>query len=130
MTSRTQRLIIPPVAESLGEAREWIRVLLEMAGVDAAVIDDAQLVVTELLSNAMRHAEPPLELEVSLAGSDVVIEVADHSPDLLPRELPIDHSRIGGWGIGILSALSTSWGVRIFDDHKIVWVVLPATGAL
>ena len=130
MESLSQRQTILPLTESLGLARDSVAALLGAAGVAQSVIDDAQLVVTELLSNAMRHAEPPLGLEVSVADSGVVIEVADHSPELLPQQLPPDLARTGGWGMGILTAISSAWGVRTFPDHKVVWALLPATWAI
>lgn len=115
---------ITPTSDSLGLARQKIAGLLRDAGWSDDAIADAQLVATELLSNAINHAEPPLDLGLGLDSEQLTIVVGDHSPDRPARILPEDRKRIGGWGLAIVAHVAPRWGVRIVGSRKEVWAVV------
>jgi anti-sigma regulatory factor (Ser/Thr protein kinase) len=96
-----------------------------------AVAEDARLVVSELLSNACRHAGGPAELVLSLTGGTLRIEVLDGSPALPSPRMPHDASRPSGHGLHLVQRLSSAWGVTGRADGKSVWAELawlPADG--
>ena len=85
--------------------------------------DDAALVVSELVTNALRHGAGTVVLRASFVDGRLNIAVTD-SGDALPRQLPIDAERIGGLGLHIVERVSGEWGVSPFPGGKTVWAVL------
>ncbi|MFI7136454.1 SpoIIE family protein phosphatase [Streptomyces massasporeus] len=98
--------------------------------------DDATLVVSELVTNAVVHAGTDVEMECRLEGdtSDtaaLVVEVSDHHPSRAPRgsepETPHDTPEYGR-GLRLVGALSEAWGITYRTGRKTVWARLPARG--
>lgn len=82
----------------------------------------AQLLASELITNAILHTRRPGELRVSLANDLVRIEVRD-TVDMPPR-LKHEVGVAGGWGLRIVTALSNGWGVERSRGGKNVWFEL------
>jgi anti-sigma regulatory factor (Ser/Thr protein kinase) len=74
----------------------------------AAVADDAALMVSELVTNAVRHGAGEVTMHVGLAPDKLVVEVHDHGAEM-PHLRTAD---LGGWGLHIVDRLSTRWGVK------------------
>jgi anti-sigma regulatory factor (Ser/Thr protein kinase) len=110
-------------AASVGDARSWIDTFLAEREIEDTVRDDAQLVVSELVTNALMHGEGSLVLRASIEDSSVHVSVTD-SGDSLPEVLPLDPSRIGGLGLIVVGRVATSWGVAPFPGGKKVWAAL------
>ncbi|MEU0893517.1 SpoIIE family protein phosphatase [Streptomyces massasporeus] len=98
--------------------------------------DDATLVVSELVTNAVVHAGTDVELECRLEGDTpdtaaLVVEVSDHHPSRAPRgsepETPHDTPEYGR-GLRLVGALSEAWGITYRTGRKTVWARLPAGG--
>ena len=89
---------------------------------------DASLVVSELVTNALRHGDGPTVLRASLAAAEVQVAVTD-SGDGEPRLLPPDPERIGGLGLVVVSQVAAAWGVAPFPGGKTVWAVLARPGS-
>jgi Histidine kinase-like ATPase domain len=108
-------------ATSTREVRGLVRDLLH--GRDGIMVDDAVLVVDELVSNAHRHGRAARRCRLSLIdeGRCVRVEVDDTSP-AQPRLRTPDRS--GGRGLVLVDRLASSWGVRNQADHKTVWAEL------
>ncbi len=87
------------------------------------VSDDLALVVSELVTNAVRHAEPPLRLEIQTSEHRVVVAVADGS-DGAPAPRAVDSNAEGGRGMMLVDLLSTEVGVRAHPPGKTVWAAL------
>jgi anti-sigma regulatory factor (Ser/Thr protein kinase) len=89
--------------------------------------DTVSLLVTELVSNGVRHAGTALELVLSFDGGCLRIAVSDGDP-----RPPLVRDRgqlsVGGWGLALVDSLSTEWGTDI-DDHrgKTVWFQIDTT---
>jgi anti-sigma regulatory factor (Ser/Thr protein kinase) len=82
----------------------------------------AELVLCELVTNALRHALPPLEVRVQPLGSaGVRIEVYDASADRLPVRDRAPLEAEGGRGIEIVASLASRWGIESSDSRKMVW---------
>jgi two-component sensor histidine kinase len=83
--------------------------------------DTVSLLVTELVSNGVRHARTQLELVLTFDGSCLRIAVSDGDP-----RPPVARARqeltVGGWGLALIDSLSTEWGTDVDDGRgKTVW---------
>ncbi|MGW3955170.1 ATP-binding protein [Streptomyces sp. NPDC004752] len=121
----------------VGEARHRMRDQLSSGGVSESVIDDAVLILSELLSNACKHGRPLGE--ASAGDGDVraawrvdprgrlIVEVTDGGGPTRPAPATPSVTAHGGRGLNIITALADDWGVR--DDTRgevTVWVVVHA----
>jgi anti-sigma regulatory factor (Ser/Thr protein kinase) len=88
------------------------------------LVDDAILVITELVENVVQHTGDGGELVLRRGDDAVRIEVADTSPQL-PRQYPPDPRRIGGRGLLVVAAMARAWGSRRSDHGKVVWADVP-----
>ncbi|PPK93809.1 anti-sigma regulatory factor (Ser/Thr protein kinase) [Kineococcus xinjiangensis] len=127
-------LDLPATLRAAGAARRAARaVLLAWGHTDAATHDVVELVITELVTNAVRHtgsaAEVPrLHLESGEPGSgeDLLVAVSDGSSiRLVVKELT--ETEESGRGLGIVAALGSAWGVEDWEGGKRVWVRLPVS---
>lgn len=123
-------VLLPYAPASVGTARWRLTTDLRQAGVYSAAVGDAVLVVSELLSNAIRHARPlpgaMLEVTWNLDGGAVEITVSDGGGVTRPQPAIPSLSSLGGRGLAIVEYLSCSWGVSTEDSRTTVWAVLPA----
>jgi hypothetical protein len=87
----------------------------------------AELLVSELATNALRHAATPFRVGV-IAGETVRLELWDDSTTP-PRLMPATAGAESGRGLRILAALSSAWGVDLHSGGKVVWCELPASGS-
>jgi hypothetical protein len=87
------------------------------------VVRDAELVVTELVSNAIRHGVGDVYLSVSRRRHFLHAAVHDANP-ALPRRREPDPDRESGRGLVILDAVTAGWGSTPADPGKIVWATI------
>ena len=118
--------LLPPQPSSAGVAREVLACKLHEWHIDC-LCDDAAIVVTELISNAVRHAATAVELRIVQLPSGVRLEVRDGSRQPLRQRWTTTDDE-GGRGLHIVDALSSRHGVEPEPDGKRVWaeVLLPA----
>jgi anti-sigma regulatory factor (Ser/Thr protein kinase) len=114
--------------ESASEARSWLTSFLHERQVEDPTVMDAALVVSELVTNALRHGDGPTVLHATLSGADVQLSVTD-SGDGEPRMLAPDRERVGGLGLVVVDRVAAEWGVAPFPGGKTVWAVLARPGA-
>ena len=111
---------------SAAEARRFALATLADWGL-ARLKDTITLLVTELVSNGVRHAQTALELTLSFDGSCLRIAVADGDPRppvARTREAPT----VGGWGLTLVDALATQWGTDVEETRgKTVWFEIDTT---
>ncbi|WP_210589636.1 SpoIIE family protein phosphatase [Streptomyces sp. GESEQ-35] len=93
--------------------------------------DDAVVVVSELVTNAVVHAGTDVGLVCRLeaATGDLVVEISDHHPSRAPRDSdgePSYETPEFGRGLRLVAALSEDWGVTYRRGAKTVWARLPA----
>ena len=126
--------MLPYTASSVGIARRRLIGDLARAGVYEATACDAGLVLSELISNALRHATPlPGSLvKVSWMLGDEFIEVAvsDGGGPTVPMVNKPAANALGGRGLGIVDRLALRWGVYTRQDgsETTVWAALPLSG--
>jgi serine phosphatase RsbU (regulator of sigma subunit)/PAS domain-containing protein/anti-sigma regulatory factor (Ser/Thr protein kinase) len=135
LASREAAMTSDPVAWSLdrelsapAHARQLVASLCARwrPEVDPRAWETALLLVTELVTNAVRYGRAPLQLSV-LVGDDVLrVEVSDHEPRHPVVGPPADVWSEGGRGLLLVDAMSASWGVTSLPDGgKSVWFELP-----
>jgi MEDS: MEthanogen/methylotroph, DcmR Sensory domain/Histidine kinase-like ATPase domain len=106
-------------------ARRFVTSLLGCRPYDnRAPADDAQLVVSELTTNAVVHAGSPFSVSVRYDGSAVRIAVHDWNPTL-PVLRDAGPTAISGRGLHLVNMLARDWGVEPSPDGKTVWADLP-----
>lgn len=113
----------PPDPRHVGDARRFVadRLLADDLG-DLA--DTVSLIVSELTTNAVRHARSSFRVTVSRSGSLVLVEVRDDSP--APAFLRDGEPfALSGRGLHLVETLSTEWGMtRHAQGGKSVWASL------
>jgi len=116
--------------DSAAEAR---RALADVAGqLSASRLEDARLLVSELVTNAIRHAglsaADRITLVLETDANALRIEVRDPGPGFELAEPTPDPARPSGWGLYLVRELSDRWGVER-DDDTIVWFELDRDAA-
>ncbi|MFD8821583.1 ATP-binding protein [Streptomyces sp. NPDC059605] len=112
-------------AEELAGLRRVMRLHLELWGL-TGVVYAAQICVTELVANVIRHVGPgtPSRLAVSMNGARLRIEV--HDPDLgaLPTLVRATGEDEDGRGMALVNGVAERWGVVLRGDSKVTWCEL------
>jgi anti-sigma regulatory factor (Ser/Thr protein kinase) len=104
-------------------ARSFARQVTRGLDVDA---DAVELLVAELVTNAVLHGVPPITLRIETNPDRVHIAVADASPRL-PLAGPRPSGGMTGRGLGIVEGLSARWGaISLPEGGKLVWADLAA----
>jgi anti-sigma regulatory factor (Ser/Thr protein kinase) len=116
-----------PELRSATEARRFVEDELRPAGAGETTLCHAQLLVTELVTNAARHAHSAVDVTVSGEHGRVRIEARDDS-SAIPIGPRVD-TETRHRGLQLIEDLSAGWGVDVRgDDGKIVWCELASTG--
>jgi anti-sigma regulatory factor (Ser/Thr protein kinase) len=112
-------------ARELATLRRVVRHHLELWGL-STVGDTAELCVTELVTNVIRHVgnETPTRLVLSMSGTRLRIEVRDPDTRALPTLLAARADDESGRGMALVDALADRWGVVLHDDAKVTWCEL------
>ncbi|MFK8906485.1 ATP-binding protein [Streptomyces sp. YS-3] len=130
-------MAVPHGPAGVGKARHRMREQLLGSGVSEPVVDDAVLVLSELLSNACRHGRPlgradvgdgdvRAAWQVDKAGR-LTVEVTDGGGPTRPIPATPSVTARGGRGLNIISALAQDWGVRDSASGEVtVWVIITA----
>lgn len=127
-------IVMLSTPESVGLVRGQVRAALEYAGL-GGYTDDAELIASELVSNAVRHGSTGQEDKITVAlirvtnPSGVALIVIDSSPSPpVMRELTLEDE--GGRGLRIVDALADSWDWRPKGKGKAVIAILANDGPL
>ncbi|MDA0564635.1 ATP-binding protein [Streptomonospora sp. S1-112] len=138
----SRNVLLPHAPSSVTSARRRMCSDLRASGIETAKIDDAAIVLSELLSNALRHAAPlpdpfpPGCVQVcwevggtNAAAAWLEVSVRDGGAETLPRLARPSLSALGGRGLGIVEHLAAKWGTEVDDTVTTVWAVLEVEGA-
>jgi anti-sigma regulatory factor (Ser/Thr protein kinase) len=127
-----------PEPTAAAAARRFVRDTLQAWVVTGAaadghgLVDDAVLLTSELVTNAVVHAGTPVQVTCRLAAGAVEVVVRDgHPARLVPEaadEGPGPTERTGGRGLLLPAALASTWGVAYGRTSKAVWFRLGLAG--
>lgn len=91
----------------------------------APIRDDILLLVSELVTNAVRHAgagpERPLRVQLLRGPRWVVVAVADQGPGFARPASPSGANEPGGWGLFLVDQIADRWGVECTTSGSCVW---------
>ena len=104
---------------SAPEARRFVSEQLAAAG-GAAFGLDVELMVSEVVTNAIVHGRSPIELRLSVDADGCRVEVYDQHPGL-PRPRHYSETSMTGRGLHILETLADRWGAFPDGAGKVVW---------
>lgn len=120
---------LPFSPQSAGEVRRALSSWLVHHGSSEAVIEDARLVATELVANAIRHATPLKNGTVLVRwrrdGAGLVLSVSDGGGDRDPAMSVVGPDAERGRGLAIVDALSPRWWAERTRRVHVVHVYLP-----
>jgi anti-sigma regulatory factor (Ser/Thr protein kinase) len=103
---------------AVSQARAWLKARLGDWSPDG--VATVQLLVSELVTNAILHTADVVEVIAERAGSLITVEVADRNPSK-PVVKRYERDAATGRGLHLVEALADAWGVRGDDTHKSVW---------
>jgi anti-sigma regulatory factor (Ser/Thr protein kinase) len=119
--------VLTPEPMSAAMAREFVELHLRTHDL-GHLVEDLQLVASELATNAVAHARTPLALTLSRVDESVLLVVEDSSASMpVPRSPGAED--VGGRGLLLVAALSQDWGTRTDGrGRKSVWASFPIAG--
>ena len=112
---------------SARDARGFVAGVLHSWRLSALAGGDCELLTSELVGNAIRHADGPFTVIVRYDGTAVRVEVGDGSP-ALPEQQQVGPDATGGRGVQIVADVAGAWGVVHTMDGKRVWFEVPVPG--
>lgn len=124
-------LYIPNDLRAVTISRRTLRLILTMHGL-IRLVDTAELLATELVSNAVRHTKGPAALRVRWSAG--VLRIGAWDADAEPPEPPVPLEQVAdmeeGRGLGLVRACADLWGwqplARDGSRGKVVWCELAA----
>ena len=117
-------LKLPPEPSSVARARSHVLDALA-DDVDGSQLETVRLLISELVTNAVRHGSngrAPIELHAHW-NSMVRVEVIDHGHGFTPAPRNAGHDEPGGYGLFLVGTLADRWGVST-NDCTTVWFEL------
>jgi anti-sigma regulatory factor (Ser/Thr protein kinase)/PAS domain-containing protein len=123
---REARLLVPGAPTDVRRARAFVASVLASWRMPELAGGAAELLTSELVTNAIRHAGGPVTVVVRYTGAEVRIEVGDSGP---PAQLAVpepDDDALGGRGLLLVDRVADAWGVGRNVRGKHVWFSLRA----
>jgi anti-sigma regulatory factor (Ser/Thr protein kinase) len=121
---RVSALVLESSPASVADARRWVERFLDSTGVPTPRIDDTVLVVSELVSNAIRHATGDVVCHAVLLDQGrcciSVLDGGTGQPQVVQRSV----DDVGGLGLVIVEQLAEQWGITEFQGGKAVFAVI------
>ncbi|GAA0233145.1 STAS domain-containing protein [Cryptosporangium japonicum] len=119
------RIHLRPTDAAAAEARRFMRDACAAWSLEG-VVDEATVIVTELVDNAARHARTELVVTLAYRGIYLNIAVSDGAPE--PARKRTDASAPGyslpGKGLRLVDAFATAWGTLPTEDGKTTWATV------
>jgi anti-sigma regulatory factor (Ser/Thr protein kinase) len=121
---RRRTLSVEPSLGAPGEARAAVVDAFAGWGLPASASDEAQVCVSELVTNAVVHAGSTVDVTLQLEGDRLLLLVADGALEGSAELRPDDPEAAGGRGLVLVDALSEAWGVETTARGTTVWCEL------
>ncbi|MFF4805593.1 PAS domain S-box protein [Streptomyces sp. NPDC001351] len=113
---------LPGTPESVPAGRDFLSKALSTWDCPGAA-DDALLLLSEILTNAVQHAQGPIGVHACRTDTDLTVEISDRSPHLPQPRLAAEDEE-SGRGLLLVRSLADDWGVRPTDEGKTTWFSL------
>ena len=117
-------LELPAIADSIPRARAALDGLAEAVGPDR--LEDLRLVVSELVTNSVRHAglaeRDAIDLRVDSSADRIRVEIHDPGPGFELPEAPTSMYQESGWGLYLVARIADRWGIASDGDGTTVWL--------
>lgn len=130
MQPHSASVMLPHSTQSVRSARRRLTEDLTRRGICDEVIGDASLVISEIISNALKHARPlssgQIRVAWDLSSTSLELQVSDGGGPTRPYLQSPTLSSLGGRGLGIVATLCSEWGVRQDAEGTTVWATLSA----
>jgi serine phosphatase RsbU (regulator of sigma subunit) len=120
---RKAELEVPPVGTSVQDGRRFAAATLTEWAVPPKIMQDATLIVSELLTNAIVYGTPPIRLRLRKTADELAIEV-DDAASAMPRKLRATPTDLHGRGLAIVADIGSRWAARPDGYGKTVWSTL------
>jgi anti-sigma regulatory factor (Ser/Thr protein kinase) len=117
-------LRLTPGPEAIPAARQALDGLSGL--LERTVWEDLRLLVTEVVTNGVRHSSErgPVGVSVAVGEEKVRVEVSDSGRGFSPPSAPMPHADgTGGWGLQLVDRVAAAWGVEV-DGTTSVWFEL------
>jgi anti-sigma regulatory factor (Ser/Thr protein kinase) len=125
---RPRTIRVPWAPSAVGQTRRVLVGDLEDRGVSAETVGEAEIVVSELIANALRHARPladgMIRVHWKVKAGVVEVEVSDGGGTSTPRPAPQSVWSSTGRGLRIVRSLAHEWGVTDERNGRTVWAAL------
>jgi anti-sigma regulatory factor (Ser/Thr protein kinase) len=119
-------LELAPDHTAAARARQFVAETLRTWGLDDA-IEDAELLVSELVTNAILHARSPATVRIDRDAPRLRVAVCDTSP-APPRLRDYGPDAVTGRGMLLVDRIARRWGVELSGNGKCVWFEVDAAG--
>lgn len=123
----TLELLPDPTSPS--RARVFVRNLMSRWGIDEAVVQDAELLITEVVTNGVLHAQTSMNVEIAKEDDCLHFAVQDGSRAEVVLRTP-SKGEVTGRGIFLLDRLSQEWQVTPTREGKVISFRLPIAAAM
>src|SRR4051794_29527196 len=125
LQARSYRLPLPPHKIASRQAHRVLQWALDDWAVGGEAADNARVVLSEIVTNALAHSLDVFRLALCLRGDQILVEVWDSADGVPAINLP-GGLEVGGRGMFLVDALSKEWGVRPDErGGKTVWAKVP-----
>ncbi|HEV8683612.1 MAG TPA: ATP-binding protein [Actinomycetota bacterium] len=118
-------MLLPAAPEAAFKARQSLSEF--RASLDPRVFADLRLLISELVTNSLRHAglsgQGQIRLRVTLSDRAVRAEVCDTGPGFTPKDQAPSLYRQSGWGLFLVKQIADRWGIDQKGD-SCVWFEL------
>lgn len=122
-------LRVPFAASSVAEARHRLKDWMADGGLPIDDIDDARIIISELVANSVRHARPlpggHLEVTWQLEPQGLELAVTDGGSPTRPHKVHAPSSAVAGRGMAIVDSLAASWWADRSRTRTTVHAIVP-----
>lgn len=122
-------LRVPFAASSVAEARHRLKDWMADGGLPSEDVDDAWIVISELIANSIRHAQPlpegDLEITWRLEPQGLELAVSDGGGTTRPRKVRAPASAVAGRGMAIVDSLALNWWADRNRSRATVHAIVP-----
>ena len=120
---------LPGQPPSVGRARRFVRDCLVGAGLGDELVDNAVLLTSEVVTNAVVHVGGDMVLDLAWGHHGALVQLLDVGPSH-PIARVADRHAVTGRGVAMIEMLAHRWGSTAVDRGKVVWFSVGETGAM